>query len=158
MPKKTKVKASVDVEKLDTIRAQLPATTTTGYFNAGTNGPIPALAFDAMTAAARDELDAGRIRPGLWEASHELLSSTRGTIASMIGAQPSEIALMRSTTEGMNVALMGMEWRRGDEVITTQLEHVCRFSVLGLLSHRHGGTIRTVDIGSGGGDVAEAIR
>ena len=50
-----------------------------------------------------------------------------------LGADPGEIALMRSTTEGLNVALMGLEWRRGDEVITTQLEHICLFSVLGLL-------------------------
>lgn len=46
---------------------------------------------------------------------------------------------------------------RGDEVITTQLEHVCLFSLLGLLSHRHGVVVRTVDIGDGGGDVLGAL-
>lgn len=158
MSKKTKVRSSAGVEKLEAIRAQLPATSTTGYFNAGTNGPIPMVAHRAMTAAAQAELDRGRITPGMYEGLFADLKDTRATVASLLNAQPSEIALMRSTTEGMNVALMGMEWRRGDEVITTQLEHICLFSVLGLLSHRHGVTIRTVDIGNGGGDVTTALR
>jgi L-cysteine/cystine lyase len=65
---------------------------------------------------------------------------------------------MRNTTEGLNAALMGVAWRPGDEVVTTQLEHVCLFSVLGMVAHRHGVIVRTVDIGDGGGDVTGALR
>jgi L-cysteine/cystine lyase len=65
---------------------------------------------------------------------------------------------MRSTTEGMNVALMGLPWRPGDEVVTTQLEHICLFSVLALAARRYDVTVKTVDIGQGGGDVLDGIK
>src|SRR5688500_12666149 len=103
------------------------------------------------------ELQHGRIGPDYYTAVHGDTRRTRATIAGIFAADPTEIALMRSTTEGLNVALMGVEWRRGDEVITTQLEHICLFSVLGLLSHRHGVIVKTIDIGDGGGDVVAAL-
>jgi L-cysteine/cystine lyase len=155
--KRDKAKAASDGAKLAAIRANMPATTTTGYFNAGTNGPLTRIAVDALTTAAQSELERGRIVPGLSDGVFEVLRSTRATFASLINARPTEIALMRSTTEGMNAALMGIDWQRGDEVITTQLEHSCLFSLLGLVSHRHGVTVKTVDIGNGGDDVLAAI-
>ena len=42
--------------KVDALRAQLPAVQTTGYFNTGSNGPIPIVAFEAADAIARREL------------------------------------------------------------------------------------------------------
>lgn len=153
MAKRIENLSRIDAEKLAAIRANMPATTTTGYFNAGTNGPLTNCAHEALVAAAQRELDRGRIVPGLYEGLHADLRTARETVASMFKALPSEIAMMRSTTEGMNVALLGLEWRRGDEIVTTQLEHICLFSLLGLISHRFGVIIRTVDIGNGDGDV-----
>ncbi|MGI8474989.1 MAG: aminotransferase class V-fold PLP-dependent enzyme [Thermomicrobiales bacterium] len=144
-------------ENLQSLRAQLPASTLRGYFNAGTNGPIPLVAHQAMVDRAEDEMNLGRIGPGLYEGMFADLTRLRDLLAEIFGADGSEIALMRSTAEGMNVALMGMEWRRGDEIITTQLEHVCLFSALGLLSHREGVVIKTVDIGNGEGDVVDQL-
>ena len=37
-------------EKLHRLRGQLPASTVRGYFNAGTNGPIPLVAHAALIA------------------------------------------------------------------------------------------------------------
>lgn len=158
MAKKLSLKGSNDGEKLAKIRSQLPAATATAYLNAGTNGPISQPAYNALLEAAQNEFERGRIGPGVYEGLGEMLRQARSTIAGLFNADASELALMRSTTEGMNVALMGLEWRPGDEVITTQLEHICLFSVLGLLAHRHGVIIRTVDIGNGGCDVVETLR
>jgi L-cysteine/cystine lyase len=158
MAKKVKLRGSSDADKLAAIRAQLPAATVAAYLNAGTNGPLSQPAHQALIDAARAELDQGRIGPTVYPGMFEALSRTRATIAGMLNAEPSEIGLMRSTTEGMNVALMGVAWRPGDEVVTTQLEHICLFSALGLLSHRQGVTVRTIDIGNGGGDVLGAIQ
>ena len=144
-------------DKLSRLRAQLPAATATGYFNAGTNGPLSTVVQQALIDAATEELQRGRIGSDYYASIQDAARSTRTAIAGLFGADPGEIALMRSTTEGLNVALMGVEWRRGDEVITTQLEHICLFSVLGLLSHRHGVIVKTIDIGDGGGDVVAAL-
>jgi L-cysteine/cystine lyase len=139
--------------KLAALRAQLPAVSRTVYLNAGTNGPIPRVAHDALVTAAQEELECGRIGPGIYEGLNEGWKRLRSLIAEIFGADADEIALMRSTTEGLNVALFGLDWSRGDEVITTNLEHSGVFSPLGLLAHRHGVVVRTMNIGYGEGDV-----
>jgi L-cysteine/cystine lyase len=145
------------VSKVDEVRAHLPAVHRTGYFNAGTNGPLPDLAIATLTEAANRELTDGRIGPNVYDQIKADWQHLRERLASIFGAEVSEIALTRSTTEGVNIALFGMDWRRGDEIITTNLEHPGILTPLALLSHRFGVNIRYADIGNGGGDVAGAI-
>jgi L-cysteine/cystine lyase len=147
---------SVDA-KVAQVRAHLPAVHQTGYFNAGTNGPLCDLAITALNEAATKELTDGRIGPGIYDRIKEDWQNLRKRFASILGADVSEIALTRSTTEGVNIALHGMDWQRGDEIITTNLEHPGILVPLVLLAHRFGVGIRYADIGNGGGDVAGAI-
>ena len=102
-------------------------------------------------------MERGRIGPGLYEGMFADLARDRAAFASIFNTHPNEIGLMRSTTEGLNVALMGLEWRPGDEIITTQLEHICFFSAMALVAHRHGVVVRTLDIGNGGGEVTAQL-
>jgi L-cysteine/cystine lyase len=114
-------------------------------------------AYEALVETALSELERGRIGPGLGEAKSADLKRLRGLIGAIIGADADEIALTRSTTEGINIALFGLTWNRGDEVITTNLEHGGLYSPLGLLAHRHGVGIRTVNIGNGEGDPSHLL-
>lgn len=147
---------SVD-PKVEAVREHLPATDRTGYFNAGTNGPLPDVVVETMTAAARRELEAGRIGPGVYDDIKASWQRLRDRFASIFGADTGEIALTRSTTEGVNIALLGINWQRGDEVVTTNLEHPGIVTPLALVAHRFGVTIRCADIGNGEGDVLAAI-
>lgn len=142
---------------LDMLREQLPSVQRQVYLNAGTNGPLPRIVVETEQQAAQEQLERGRIGPGLYEGLHEHWKSLRCLIAGIFGASPDEIALTRSTTEGLNIALMGMDWQRGDEIITTNLEHGGLFAPLGLVAHRFGVRIRMVDIGHGEGDVTSTI-
>lgn len=146
-----------DREKLAHLRAQLPAVDRTGYFNAGTNGPLPKVALDALIAAAHTEYDAGRIIPGVYEGGWTRNRRIRVLLAEMLGADPSEIALTHSTSEGIGTVLSGIDWQRGDEVMTTTLEHPGLFGPLSQISHRYGVKIRIIDIGDGGGDVTAIL-
>ena len=146
-----------DVAKVAALRQQLPATSQTAYFNAGTNGPIPTLALEALHEAAHLEVEAGRIRPGVYESAFKRNQRVRDLIAEIFGADGNEIALTHSSTEGLNAALMGIRWQPGDEVITTTLEHPGVFNPLGLVAFRYGVVVRTIDIGNGGGDVVAAL-
>lgn len=148
---------SPDRDKLEALRSQLPAVHASCYFNAGSNGPIPLPAHEALVQQATEDLGLGRCDLAFYGKRRDDSVHLRETIAGIFNADVSEVALMRSTTEGMNAALNGVMWRQGDEIVTTQLEHVCLYAAIGSVSHRFGVTVRTVDIGDGGGDVLGAL-
>ena len=152
-----KATAGVPIDKLARLREELPAVALTGYFNAGTNGPLPRVVHDAIVNASCRDLTKGRIGPDLYHGVMADSQSVRNLFAEIFKSSPSEVALTRSTSEGLNIALAGMTWRPGDEIITVQLEHVCLFAAIGLIAHRHGATIKIVDIGNGGGDVVAQL-
>ena len=150
------VSVAVDA-KLEALREQLPAVLGTGYFNAGSNGPLPMVAHEALIRAAAAEVETGRIVPGLYEGNRDRNRRVAGVVAEVCNADPDEIALTHSTTEGLSAALMGLNWRRGDEVVTTELEHPGLLAPLCLLAYRFGVVLRYAKIGMGEGDVAGAI-
>ncbi|MDQ1371761.1 MAG: cysteine desulfurase / selenocysteine lyase [Candidatus Thermoplasmatota archaeon] len=48
----------------------------------------------------------------------------RAKAASFFGAEdPSEMAFVKNTTEGLNTVIMGLPWKMGDEIVTTDYEH-----------------------------------
>jgi L-cysteine/cystine lyase len=143
--------------KVDALRAQLPAVQTTGYFNTGSNGPIPIVAFEAAEATARRELEQGRIVPGAYVKNRERNRRFAAMAAAIFGADADEIALTHSATEGLGTALMGMTWSPGDEIITTFEEHPGLMLPLALLARRFGVVIRYAEIGDGASAVVEAL-
>ena len=136
-----------DREKVQAIRDELPAVHERIYFNAGTNGPLPRRSHDALVKYAQVELEEGRIGPPVWQRMFDTRTETRAAIADLLGCQPDEIALTHNTTEGMNIALMGLDWQKGDEVITASTEHPGGLHPAYLLKQRHGARIRMTDIG-----------
>jgi L-cysteine/cystine lyase len=143
--------------KVNALRAQLPAVQTSGYFNTGSNGPIPLVAFEAADATARRELEQGRIVPGAYIENRERNRRFAAMAAGIFGADADEIALTHSATEGLGIALMGMTWSPGDEVITTFEEHPGLLLPLALLARRFGVITRYADIGNGASGVVEAL-
>jgi L-cysteine/cystine lyase len=143
--------------KVEQLRAHLPAVHRTGYFNAGTNGPLADLGLTAMTEAATNELNHGRISHSLYEKIKADWTHVRERIASILEVSASEIALTRSTTEGVNIALYGLDWQRGDEIISTSLEHPGVIVPLTMIAHRFGVNLRYADIGNGKCDLGATI-
>lgn len=105
------------------IRACLPALAgCEAYLNAGTLGPVPQVAHEAMAAHhAWDRL----VRQGgdLWTRLVEVQADARGAVALLTGVASEQVALMHSTHEGINTCLWGMGVASGDNVVTTDQEH-----------------------------------
>ena len=57
----------------------------------------------------------------------EKYEDARESLAKFIGAREDQIAFVKNTTEGINLIASGIEWREGDHVIITQLEHHSNF-------------------------------
>jgi L-cysteine/cystine lyase len=143
--------------KVDALRAQLPAVQTAGYFNTGSNGPIPIVAYEAADAVARRELEQGRIVPDTYLDNRERNRRFAAMAAAIFGADDDEIALAHSATEGLGTALMGMSWSPGDEIITTFEEHPGLLLPIALLARRFGVVPRYADIGDGSSGAVEAL-
>jgi L-cysteine/cystine lyase len=146
-----------DQEKVHRLREQLPAVHTTGYFNSGTNGPLPRVVHETILRTAEEEFQRGRIVPGVFQEHAARNDRARDLLARLLGGRPAEYALTQSTNDGLNIAFHGLDWQRGDEIITTSLEHPTMFMPMVLLSHRHGVRIRVANVGDGGGDVVAAL-
>ena len=144
----------------EAVRAELPATSATTYLNSGTYGPLPRCASEAITAAADADLEQGRIGggPQAFADYQALLAALRSDLGQLVGASGMEIALTRSTTEGINIGLWGRAWPPGSEIVTTSQEHPAVLATLAVLHARHGVRVTVADIGDGeSGRTLEAL-
>jgi L-cysteine/cystine lyase len=149
---------SADREKIAGIRSELPVTQRYRYFNAGTNGPLPQRTHYALVANAQLELSEGRIGQVGFTRLLQNLNDTRAAAAKLLGCDANEITLTRNTTEGMNIAVMGLNWQAGDEVITAETEHPGGLHPVYLLHQRYGVRVRMTKIGHPDLDPVEELR
>ncbi len=139
-------------EKLAALRAALPATRAGIYLNTGAAGPLPAESAAAMAEVAEREVAVGRASREAYEELLDRMDEARGVVAAVLGTDLDLVALTHSTTEGVNLALGTIDWRRGDRVVTTDLEHPGVTGPLALLRDRLGVEVVEADIGDGGDD------
>jgi selenocysteine lyase/cysteine desulfurase len=66
------------------------------------------------------------------------VETVQADLARLFGCQAEEIALVRNTTEALNIVLLGVELKRGDEVITTNQDYWSMLDALSQRSERDG--------------------
>ena len=119
------------------VRAAFPVLERYAYLNAGTNGPLPRDAVEAMIAEQLVDLAEGRGGEPYFSRALDMRGEVRAKLAALFGVEPAQVALTRSTTDGCNIVLAGLELGRDDEVVTTDVEH---FGLIGPL-HASGARI-----------------
>jgi L-cysteine/cystine lyase len=143
----TALSTSNDTARIAAIREEFPVVQRLVYLNVGTNGPLPRRSHAALVEQAQIELQEGRIGMPAYERNLQIKAGARDAFAKLLGCTPEEVALTHSTTEGMNIALMGIDWKPGDEVITATSEHEGGLNPVALLKHRYGATVHYTAIG-----------
>lgn len=63
-------------------------------------------------------------------------------VATFVGADPADVALVRNTTEGVTTVLMNWPLDRGDEILTSSTEHGAFYDTLAQRAHRDGISVR----------------
>jgi len=101
--------------------------------NAGTEGPLPRPAADAVRERIEFELTAGRSGKEYMESVRDLATELRAGYARVLHADPSDVALTGSTTDGCNTILSGLDLRAGDQIVTSDEEHPGLLAPLGRL-------------------------
>jgi selenocysteine lyase/cysteine desulfurase len=138
-------------------REQFPVLETKSYLNAGTEGPLPRQAAEAVRERITVELEGGRCGMDYMTAIKELAAELRQGYARALGADATDVALTGSTTDGINTILSGLDLRPGDEVITSDEEHPGLLAPLGRL-RREGVNVRVVPFAEVAGAVSASTR
>src|SRR5512147_910463 len=94
------------------------------YLNHAAVAPLCRPAAEAMQRLADDCLHYGSIHYDEWLAAYEGL---RVAAARLINSDPSEIALMKNTSEGIATIAMGLDWKPGDRVVAFHEEFPANF-------------------------------
>ena len=104
-------------------RALFPVLERLAYLNAGTFGPLAR----PTAAAVQEQLDAdltdGRFGKEYFERMLDLRKQARAALAGLVGAEPEQVSLTGSTTDGCNIVLAGLDLQPEDEIVTTSEEH-----------------------------------
>jgi L-cysteine/cystine lyase len=122
-------------------RALFPVLERLAYLNAGTFGPLAAPTAAAVQAQLDADLADGRFGKEYFERMLGLRKQARVALAELVRAEPSQIALTGSTTDGCNIVLAGLGLQPEDEIVTTTDEH---FGLLGPL-HASGARVVVVE-------------
>jgi len=104
------------------LRSEFPVLERFAYLNAGTDGPVPAVAADAARAELVAEVEEGRWTAH-FERRFELQDELRAFYARVMGCDTGDVALTTSTSEGLGTVLAGLDLGPGDEIVTSDSEH-----------------------------------
>ncbi|QYJ17301.1 Isopenicillin N epimerase [Rubrobacter xylanophilus DSM 9941] len=116
------------------------------YLNSGASGPPTRRVLKAARAA--EELCCGPAYlegPGFFARCAAFVERAREAAAHLLGASPEDIALTTNTTQGINLGLGALDWRAGDEVISSLTEHPGCLVPLHGLRERHGVRLRLLE-------------
>jgi selenocysteine lyase/cysteine desulfurase len=142
------------VSDLAGLRAEFPVLARKAYLNAGTQGPVPRRAVGAAERELIAELEEGRGTLGHFGRVGEIAEALRSRVAPLLGCDPDEVALTRSTTDGINAVLGALELSGEDEVLTSDEEHPGLLAPLAAARARHGFAVRVAPFES----LADAVR
>lgn len=108
------------------------------YLNNGTLGPSPAVVVDAVAEHARRV--ASTYPPGVdWD-------DLKGSVGAFLGAEPEGLVFPRNTTEAMSFVAQGLDLEPGEEILTSDHEHIGGLCPWQLVSRRGGLNLRTFSL------------
>jgi len=105
---------------IDEARTLFPGARDQIYLDISLNGLIPAPSRDAAMAHLEKRV-MGRVVKSELHAQAEVV---RGQVASLLGAQPDEVAITKNVSEGLNLFAASLPWEPGDNIVfCPELEH-----------------------------------
>lgn len=105
-------------------RDQFPVTKNLIYLNHAAVAPLCRPAAEAMRNLAQDALECGAEHYQSWMDTYQGL---RDAAARMINAKPSEIAIVKNTSEGIATVAIGIDWKPGETVVAFEEEFPSNF-------------------------------
>ena len=142
------------------LRASIPGVERCTYLNWGSTGLGPRPVVEAVTDFVERHRFSVPCEDNPYSVAWDAKDDARAAVADLLGAESAEIALTRSTVEGVNLVATAIPWEPGDVVVRTDLEHSAGVLPWDHLADRHGVEVRVLETTNGRLDLdalAEAV-
>ncbi|MFL6468684.1 MAG: aminotransferase class V-fold PLP-dependent enzyme [Pyrinomonadaceae bacterium] len=136
------------------IRSQFPALERYTYLNSAAVSPLPRSAVEAVVSQLDDVANHGSEHFTEWVATKE---HARALIAGILNVRPEQVAFMRNTSDGFASVANGIDWKRGDNIVSFEGEFPANFYPWRMASDRYGVELRLCPEREGRIDLNEFI-
>ena len=106
---------SMNINSWEDFREKMPIARSWAYLDHAAVSPLPEPTREAIATWTQQAAEQGGVAWPIW---NRTLEGVRKTAADLVGARTDEIALVRSTTEGISLVAEGFPWQQGDNVVT----------------------------------------
>jgi L-cysteine/cystine lyase len=146
---------------LEIHRQQFAALQNKLYFNYGGQGPLPQVALDAIVESYTRLQQEGPFSKKALDLITTQIALTHEAIAQELNVAPETITLTESVSVGCNIALWGLDWKKGDRILITDCEHPGIVAAVQEISRRYGIAVDTCPVlatlNAGDGEAVGAI-
>lgn len=109
---------------LETLRQEFPILSKCIYLDSASTSQTPRCSVEAMCEYFYEyAANHGRGAHHLARKTTERYEETREKLGCFLNVPPDHIIFTKNTTDSVNTVAKGLTWKRGDEIITTWLEH-----------------------------------
>lgn len=115
------VEAALDEDYWTTIQQAFSVTRGIVNLNNGGVSPSPRIVTEAFVRYTWQQEDATAYT--MWQILEPQSETVRTGLAEVFGCSPEEIAITRNASESLEILLMGMDLRSGDEILTTTQDY-----------------------------------
>lgn len=139
------------------LRDDIPLTREVAYFQTGSHGPPPDTVLEVVRAET--EFDAHHALSSTTAAAelNEREEAARDKLAALLNVSTEELAIAPNTSKAMESVMHGFDWRSGDEIVVSSLEHVSTAATCQALRDDHGVRVKSVEAGGGDGVFLEQL-
>jgi len=139
------------------LRADFPVLEQFAYLNAGTCGPLPAAAVQAVHEVLAQAVAEGRSQ-AYFAASNDTRARLRAAYAELLGAAAEDVALTTCTSEGIVRVIAALDLGPGDQVLVSDEEHPGLLGPLAAAREQRGIAVRVVPFAEIAGAVLPATK
>jgi selenocysteine lyase/cysteine desulfurase len=121
-------------------------TVTRGIINLNNGGvsPSPRIVTESLVRYTWQQEDATAYT--MWQILEPQSETVRAGLARMFGCDPEEIAITRNASESLEILLMGMDLKSGDEILTTTQDYPRMLTTLRQRQAREGIALKMIKI------------
>ncbi|MGB2924674.1 MAG: aminotransferase class V-fold PLP-dependent enzyme [Limnothrix sp.] len=119
-------------------RQKFPALAEKNYFNFGGQGPLSRPALNAIISSYDKVQIQGPFSIAANQWAQAVTAAAKAAIATELKIATDNLALTENVTAGCNIALWGIDWQAGDEVLVGDAEHPGIIGILQELAARFG--------------------